>query len=69
MIDLEAIRARDADIADDDPWLIPSPLKPISMAVIDRRALLAHVDALRAAAGKVACWSCEGEATSPWPVA
>jgi hypothetical protein len=34
----------------------------------DRRALLAYVDALRAAAGKVTCWRCEGfgELKSPY---
>lgn len=47
MIDIEAIRARDAD-----------PLKSMVVgiatdAIVDRRALLAYVDALVAAAGKV----------------
>jgi hypothetical protein len=58
MIDLDAIRARDAEITDPDFW--PS--------AIDRRALLAYVDALVAAAGKVTCWRCEGfgELKSPY---
>jgi hypothetical protein len=46
--DLEAIRARDAQNLDPD-W--PS--------AVDRRALLAYVGALRAAAGKVTCARCE----------
>jgi hypothetical protein len=48
MKDLEAIRARDAEVKKGDPWLVPSPPKPISMAVIDRRALLAAYDELLA---------------------
>ena len=47
--DLAAIRARDAKSYDDDNWLH-----------VDRRALLAYVDALRAAAGKVTCRRCLG---------
>ena len=48
-MDLEAIRARDAESYDIAYW-----------PHIDRRALLAYVDALRAAAGKVECMCCAG---------
>jgi hypothetical protein len=53
--DLEAIRARDAQNLDPD-W--PS--------AVDRRALLAYVDALRAAAGKVQCFHCGNLISEAW---
>ena len=34
--------------------------------VADRRALLAYVDALRAAAGKVTCKRCDDSGFEPW---
>lgn len=60
-IDLKAIRARDTDIKRD-------AYATMTVAQTDRRALLQYVDALRAAAGKVTCWRCEGygELKSPY---
>jgi hypothetical protein len=57
MIDLDAIRARDA-----------TQFEMYHKSCHDRRALLAYVDALRAAAGKVTCRRCEGfgELKSPY---
>lgn len=46
MIDLDAIRARDAEMGDAD-------VRFVRKSLADRRALLAYVDALRAAARKV----------------
>ena len=51
MIDLDEIRYRA-----DNPNIAGS----LSSAPSDRRALLAYVDALREAAGKVTCWECNG---------
>jgi hypothetical protein len=57
-IDLEAIRARDA-LDDIHVGLneIPAHIMQIEA---DRHELLAYVDALRAAAGKVTCRRCNG---------
>lgn len=54
--DLEAIRARDA------AWRssVDIPSEKPSQMYRDRRALLAHVDELREAAGKVTCKYCGG---------
>lgn len=67
MIDLDAIRARDA-AGVYDSVTIHSANAHFRIAAFDRRALLAYVDALRAAAGKVTCWRCEGfgELKSPY---
>ena len=56
MIDLEAIRARDACVRFMDY---------ATAGDIDRRALLAHVDELREAAGKVTCERCGGSTCAP----
>ena len=67
MIDLDAIRARvAADVELNGP--ITDELRRICLAHADRFDLLAYVDALRAAAGKVTCWRCEGygELKSPY---
>jgi len=64
MIDLEAIRARDADY--NDIFEEQSHMSPdiahrlVAWPVADRRALLAAYDALAAAARKVKCWRCYG---------
>jgi len=63
MIDLEAIRARDADY--NDIFEEQSHMSPdiahrlVAWPVADRRALLQAYDALRVAAGKVTCRQCE----------
>ena len=60
--DLEAIRARDAEMGDAD-------VRFVRKSLADRRALLAYVDALLAAAGKVTCWVCQGTGIDRgWPV-
>ena len=62
MIDLDAIRARDqSPYMQSTTWL--------SQSEEDRRALLAYVDALREAAGKVTCHRCgnTGKALQPLP--
>ena len=64
MIDLEAIRARDADY--NDIFEEQSHMSPdiahrlVAWPVADRRALLQAYDALRVAAGKVTCRRCDG---------
>jgi hypothetical protein len=63
MIDLDAIRARDRDY--DDVFEAQANMSKdiahrlAAWPVADRRALLAYVDALRAAAGKVTRARCE----------
>lgn len=65
MIDLDAIRARDRDYSDifeEQSHMSPDIAhRLVSWPVADRRALLAYVDALRAAAGKVTCRTCGGD--------
>lgn len=69
---LEAIRARDADY--NDVFEAQASMSKdiahrlVAWPVADRRALLAYVDELREAAGKVTCWRCEGygELKSPY---
>ena len=57
MIDLEGIRARDAKSK--AVWFRPDAvLETLADVYRDRRALLAYVKALRAAAGKVTCKWC-----------
>jgi len=61
---LEAIRARDADY--NDVFEAQASMSKdiahrlVAWPVADRRALLAYVDELREAAGKVTCWRCLG---------
>lgn len=60
---LEAIRARDADY--NDVFEAQASMSKdiahrlVAWPVADRRALLAHVDELREAAGKVPCATCD----------
>ena len=53
MIDLDAIRARDAEMGDAD-------VRFVRKSLADRRALLQYVDELRKAARKVTCRTCSG---------
>mgnify|MGYP003439341547 CR=1 FL=1 len=55
MIDLDAIRARDA-----------TQFEMYHKSCHDRRALLQYVDALRAAAGKVQCFHCGNLISEAW---
>lgn len=62
MIDLEAIRTRDRDY--NDVFEAQASMSKdiahrlVAWPVADRRALLAYVDELREAAGKVTCLTC-----------
>jgi hypothetical protein len=64
MIDLDSIRARDRDY--DDVFEAQANMSKdiahrlVAWPVADRRDLLAYVDELRAAAGKVTCETCRG---------
>ena len=66
---LEAIRARDADY--NDVFEAQASMSKdiahrlVAWPVADRRALLAHVDELREAAGKVTCERCGGSTCAP----
>lgn len=73
MIDLDAIRKRDRDY--DDVFEAQANMSKdiahrlVAWPVADRRALLAYVDELREAAGKVTCWVCQGTGHDRgWPV-
>jgi hypothetical protein len=68
--ELEAIRARDCDY--DDVFEAQANMSKdiahrlAAWPVADRRALLAYVDALRAAAGKVQCFHCGNLISEAW---
>ena len=68
-INLAAIRARDADY--NDVFEAQASMSKdiahrlVAWPVADRRALLAHVDELREAAGKVTCERCGGSTCAP----
>lgn len=68
-INLAAIRARDADY--NDVFEAQASMSKdiahrlVAWPVADRRALLAYVDELREAAGKVTCERCGGSTCAP----